>query len=74
MEVVPPYDVHALARPGGGGLALVEKDLLGDCKTGEVGGCRHTWVRRDLRASHNEVVGEGMDSPVEARDAVAAHT
>lgn len=75
MEAVLPYDVDALAYLGDGVLAMVEEDLLddGDDKLDEVEGCHHTWLDRDLRVRHNEVVGEGMNSLLVDRDGAAAH-
>lgn len=74
MEVVLPYGADALAYPGGGVLAMVEGELLDDGKMDEVGGYHHTWVHRDLRVRHNEVVGEDMNILVEDHDAVVVHT
>ena len=72
--MVLPYDVDALAYPGGGVLTMVGGELLDDGKMDEVGDCHHTWVHRDLRVRHNEVVAEDMNTLVEDHDAVAVHT
>lgn len=80
VEVVLPYGVDALAYPGGVVLAMAEGDLLDDGTVEEVD-CHHTWVHRDRRVHHSEVVvvvvAEDRNSLVEGHGAmvvVVVHT
>lgn len=72
VEVVLPYDGDALAYLGE--VQALAEGGLDDGKLDEAGGCRHTWLDRDLRVRHNAVEEEDMDSLVEDHGVVAVRT